>query len=340
MPGIIDVVVFSNFEGFIWEPAPAARWFEACSKAHPAIKWTHMYNPIYLMLKQPSYAKIEAQFSPMLLAAEARGEAEVGLHLHLFYDLVRQMGVEPRAYPYANDTTATFNHRRSIDEDRSGGYDVLLTGYSPKERAALLEASVGAFLRRGFRRPTSFCAGYSAADPALQALLVEKQFTTSFAAQAVGPEDYGSGWYHLLDWYGNITPLTIPYRVCRHSILPPPHDSTEYLDLVEVPINMAVDKNDLHLWNAVVPREEMFDCHYNWARNHGRESAVAIGVHADVVAGESWGSGKIAQVMDRFLTHVSRRAREGGAEVRFATAAEVARRFWENKTVGCVPCAR
>jgi hypothetical protein len=336
MPGIVNVVVFSNFEGFVWEPEPAVQWFDACSKAHPAIRWTHMYNPIYLLLKQPKYAKIEAQCSPMLLEAEAKGNAEVGLHLHLFYDLVRVMGLNPRAYPHANDTSPRFDHRRSLAEDRSGGYDVLMTGYSAAERAALLDASIGAFLRRGFRRPTSFCAGYSAADPALQALLVQKQFTTSFAAQAVGPEDYPSGWYHQVDWYGTITPLTLPYRVSRHSILPPPHDTTEYLDLVEVPLNMAVDKNNLYFGDTVVSREEMFDCHFNWARNNGRETAVAIGVHADVVAGERWGSGKVSEVMDRFLTHVSRRAGEGGAQVRFATASAVGQGFWENKTVGSV----
>ncbi|MSS73100.1 MAG: hypothetical protein EXS64_16655 [Candidatus Latescibacteria bacterium] len=339
MSGVVHVIVFSNFEGFSKDPAPIIRWFDACSKAHPSVKWTHMYNPWYLLVKRPEVVRAEAGFSPYLLDVQANGAAEIGLHIHMFYDLIQQMGIDERACPFVNDETPSCDHPRPVSEDpqgRNGGYDVLMTGYSPEERATILDASVDAFLSRGFRRPTAFCAGYSAADPALQALLARRGFTTSFSAQAVGRKDYGRCWYRMLKWYGHITPLTLPYRVSQNSILPPPHKGDKYLDLVEAPLNLGVDGNDLYYGDAVVSREDMFDCHHTWAGENGKETAVAIGVHADVVGREGWPDGKVAQIVDRFLTHVALRAEEGGGGIRYGTASGVAKRFWENKTSGSV----
>ena len=91
-----------------------------------------------------------------------------------------------------------------------------------------------------------------------------------------------------------IDSIAIPY--CRR-----PHDKSEFLDLVEVPLNMWVDAFDLFDGNQSVSREDMSDCHYDWARDNDGATAVAIGVHADVVAGEKWGSGPISKVIDEFL---------------------------------------
>ena len=339
MSGIVHVIVFSNFEGFSRDPAPVVRWFEACAKAHPAVRWTHMYNPWYLMIDRPDVVRTEAAFSPCLRDLQADGAAEIGLHIHMFYDLIKRMGVRERAHPFVGDRTASCDAAREVSEDpqgRNGGYDVLMTGYAPEERAAILDACVSAFQNRGFRRPTAFCAGYSAADPALQALLARKGFTTSFSAQAVGPKDYGRCWYRMLKWHGRITPFTIPYRVSCDTILPQPHDDGEHLDLVEVPLNMGVDANDLYHGDAMVSREDAFDCHCDWARENGKETAVAIGVHADVVGRETWPVGKVARVMDRFLTHVALRAGEGRAGIEYGTASEVAEHFRGNETVGGV----
>ena len=174
-------------------------------------------------------------------------------------------------------------------------------------------------------------------------MLASKGFTTSFSAQPISPfaplpHNYPKCWHELLEWSGHITPRTIPYRVNQHSILPPPHGNGDYLELVEVPLNMWVDNFELYVDKDNVSRLDMFDCHYNWARDNGYETAVAIGVHADVVARETWGSGEISQLIDSFLNHVQQRALEGGTEVAYATASEVAERFWDNKTIGHVVC--
>jgi hypothetical protein len=330
--GIAHVVVFSNFEGNLHDAQPALRWFDACTAAHPAIAWTHMYNPIYLVADSPELRKAETIITPYLRDLQSRKKAEVGLHLHCFYDLVRRLGVSPRGYPYASDTSAGCDDRRDPAADRLGGYDVLMTGYTAGEQAAMLDASLKGFADRGFERPTSFCAGYSAADPSLQAVVASKGLRVSFSAQSVPPDHYGTCWERLLKWSGHITPLTIPYRVSRNSILPPPHTDDDYLDLVEVPLNMGVDANDLYLQKSRVTRIDMFDKHYTAATRLGRETAVCIGVHAEVIAGETWGKGPVSEVMDRFLTHVERRAKEGGAEIRYGKVSDVAARFRDNKS--------
>ncbi|MFN0052636.1 MAG: hypothetical protein ACKV0T_10615 [Planctomycetales bacterium] len=334
--GRVHVIVFSNFEGWPVDPEPAIRWFDDCRRAHPALSWTHMYSPWHLLVRSPEAVRAEAAFSPWLLEACTLHKAEVGLHVHMNYDMIRQMGLQPRGFPYASDPSADCRHPRRIEEDRGQGYDVLMTGYSEQERRTVLDVSVGAFLGRGFPRPTSFCAGYSAADPALQALLVERGFSVSFAAQVTPPEHYGGCWDRLLEWSRRITPLTIPYRVSKTSILPPPQAGDKHLDLVEVPLNMGVDAYDLFLEGKPVPRQEIFDRHLHWAQQTGNETAVAIGVHAEVIAREAWGSGPVFQVVEPFLQHVQRRQAEGLVDVEFGTVSQIARRFRENTRIGQV----
>jgi hypothetical protein len=333
MAGTVHVVVFSNFEGFAQtagEAQKAVQWFAACSQAHPQVKWTHLYTPRYLLV----YQAAGGVFTPFLSTAQQSG-AEVGLHIHLYDDLVQALGVDFNATPNAEAL--------SCDTESDHGYGVLLTGYSPPERATIVDGSVAAFLSAGLARPTTFCAGFSAADPALQAMLASKGFTASFAAQPVSPSapppgQYPPCWHQALAWSGHVTPLTVPYRVNLQSILSPPHASPEYLDLVEVPLNMWVDVYDLYLDESIVSRNDMFDCHRRWAAETGKETAVAIGVHAEIVAGEVWGSGVVSQLVDAFLKHVAVSAAGGGTQIVYSTASEVATAFWENKTVSQVAC--
>src|SRR5262245_29507547 len=75
-PGVVHVIVFSNFEGHLLDARPAIQWFDECTAAHPAISWTHMYNPIYLVMESPELRKAEATISPYLRDLQARGKAE------------------------------------------------------------------------------------------------------------------------------------------------------------------------------------------------------------------------------------------------------------------------
>lgn len=353
MPGTVYVIVFTNFEGAVLDAHQARNvtaWFDACSLAHCQIKWTHLYDPRRLLVTDMSAS--EMVLTPYLQHAQTPkgGGAEVGIHMHMHLDLVRAMGIDPITTPNGNDES---DFCGSAD---TTGYAVLLTGYSPAERSGIIDAAKRAFQARGFD-PKTFCAGYSAADPVLQSLLVGKGFTTSFAAQPLtrltpSPPNYPSCWLRWLNWSaGHITPLTIPYRVNRYSILPPPHDNEEYLELVEMPLNMWVDNYALYNGRHPVFREDMFDLHYNWARDTGNKTVVAIGVHAEARRDEVWGRDGVStpvkvpenvsalrvwQVIDRFLTHVQNRAKEGSVEIIYETASAVATQFLDNTTIGQV----
>jgi hypothetical protein len=217
---------------------------------------------------------------------------------------------------------------------------VLLTGYGPAERARIVVAGIEGLTFNGFPAPTTFCAGYSAADTELQTLLDGLGFSASFAAQPMPPrgssDSYPGCWHDSLEWSGHISPLTMPYRVNRHTILPPPHDEPSYLDLVEIPLNMWVDTFRLTLDGQEVSREDMFDRHVSWASSHADSSAVAIGIHAEVVAGERFADGAVAQLVTSFLNHVRGRQESSDVDIRFATASDIASVFLANTTTGTV----
>jgi len=242
--------------------------------------------------------------------------------------MISVMGVVPIGTPFAGDESQGCDTPRNPEDDMGPGqqgYDVLMMGYSEADRASILDVSIGAFLCRGFDRPKTYCASYAAIDPSFQALLATKGFTTSMSTQAAPPGSKNACWARQVA--GHITPQTMPYRVNRSSILPPPHDDPNYLDLVELPLNMGTDTYDIYLGGSVVSREAMFDWHYDWAQVNDAETMVAIGVHADVIQYETWPDGPVARSIDRFLKHVQLRMQEGVNVVQYGTASQVAAHF-------------
>ncbi len=97
---------------------------------------------------------------------------------------------------------------------------------------------------------------------------------------------------------------------------------------------MGVDKNELFFGDAVRRREEMFDLHCAWAKENDAQTGVVIGVHTEVIAGDSPGDGAVYRVVDGFLSHAKTQARREGVALKFVTGSEAARIFWENKEMG------
>jgi len=128
----------------------------------------------------------------------------------------------------------------------------------------------------------------------------------------------------------------MPYRVNRHTILPPLHDEADYLNLVEIPLNMWVDTFRLTLDNQEVSREDMFDRHVTWAGANADSSAVAIGMHAEVVAGERFANGTVGQLVTSFLNHVRDQQENSEVDITFSTASDIAAVFLANTTTGTV----
>jgi hypothetical protein len=336
VPGAVQVSVFTNFEGGLNGAKPAdvdtaanaVAWFRDCAAAFPEIVWTHLYSPRYLLVQDG----IDAVFTPYLLDAMQNEGAEIGIHAHLYFDMVSRSGVTPRSTPDGSSDDCS--------PGAADGYGVLLTGYEPAERARIAAAAIEGLTFNGFPAPTTFCAGYSAADAELQTLLDGLGFSASFAAQPIPPrgtsDSYPGCWHDSLEWSGHISPLTMPYRVNRHTILPPPHDESDYLDLVEVPLNMWVDTFRLTLDGHEVSREDMFDRHVTWAGSNADSSAVAIGVHAEVVAGERFADGTVAQLVTSFLNHVRDQQENSDVDITFSTASDIAAVFLANTTTGAV----
>jgi hypothetical protein len=330
MPGSVQVSVFTNFEGWLTGSDPqadrAVAWFRECATAYPEIIWTHLYSPAYLLVEDG----IDAVFTPYLLDVVRNEGAEIGIHAHLLLTWVARTGVKPRATPDASTDDCTAG--------TTPGYGVLLTGYEEDERARIVDASIQGLTFNGFPPPTTFCAGYSAADPSLQAMLDGRGFSASFAAQPMPPlghpASYPGCWHSSLAWSGHISPLTMPYRINSRTILPPPHDTDDYLNIVEVPLNMWVDTFPLTLNGEDVTRADMFDRHVAWAGANADSTAVAIGVHAEIVAQEEFRDGPVAQVLKSFLDHVRERQNDSDVDIRFSRASDIAEVFLANTTTG------
>ena len=325
----LHIVVFSNFEGFCQDPAEAQRivqGFEAITDRHPEIVWTHMFNPIHLRGPANKCQCREVFLTYLHALVQRQPRTDVGLHLHMFYGLVEALGMVPRSFPYADAPVGQGHQPRGLDGD---GYDVLLTGYPVAEQRQLIERCCDTYQQCGLRRPTAFCAGYSATNPALQALLDQLGFTASCAAQAVPPGiagvSYPPAWYELLEWAENITPLSKPYRVGTQSILPPPAAGPFLDHLVEIPLNTDTDLRPPYLRGRPIGRTAILDAHYQMVQDTGRSSCVALGVH-DVYLGDVAGRGPLLAEMAANLDHVRKLGRHGAVPVRFATASEVADR--------------
>ncbi|MCG3146663.1 MAG: hypothetical protein PCFJNLEI_00097 [Verrucomicrobiae bacterium] len=314
-PAVLHIVVYSNFEGFCMGADRAQQCvegFELLTDRCPQVVWTHMFNPIHLI---GSGAKREcgAVFVPYLQKLRARQpRTDIGLHTHLFDSFIEALGLTPRAEP------------RGTTGENGGGYDVLLTGYPQTEQAVIIGNSVAAFAEHDLARPVTFCAGYSATNPAIQAFLEKCGFTTSFAGQVIPPGipeiSHHPCWYELLEWGENITPLTRPYRVQRDSILPGPGP---YLDrLVEVPLVADQDIRQLYLHRQPVSRQNLLDFHAELVRVTGRSSCVPLGVH-DCFLERNDMRAPVTAEMVACLEHVERIAARGAVTVRYSTAAEV-----------------
>jgi hypothetical protein len=99
----------------------------------------------------------------------ARGD-EVALHLHMWTDYVRAVGLTPRTAPsWAG---------------RGDGYDVPITAYPENEQQAMIGYGVKLMLQHGLPTPTSFRAGGDFGDAATLRAVAASGFTADCTAVA------------------------------------------------------------------------------------------------------------------------------------------------------------
>ena len=123
---------------------------------HPDMRYTHLFNPVAYAKTTPLLALIEAYLRE---SRDQRG-AEIGLHLHMYPELMQAAGVTMRngpgvggSLPCANDST---------------GYAVPMSLYTAAEMEKMLRWAVDQMRGHGLCHPRSFCPGFYASSPALQ----------------------------------------------------------------------------------------------------------------------------------------------------------------------------
>ena len=299
------VLCFSHFDR-PWESSrlDLSRLREL-TRRHPQVKWTHLFNPVAFTQPVAELNRLVA----FVKDARDRQGAEIGLHLHMHRSFLDHCGISFRPTP----TVHGANPESDVDPT---GYAVPMTHYGPLELRGMLERSIALFLSNGLGRPQTFCAGYYAANNALQASLAASGFSVSAAAFPLGSvlgKNFPPAWHVLAGWNTSVDGMTLPYPVSTSSILPggpPPYHQALDGPLLEIPQTGKID------W--MMNRAEMitlFERHLDRARG-GERTVVSFSLHENSAA-RDWDK------FDAFFRAVEERSRNAGVAVLYVTAQEL-----------------
>lgn len=159
----------------------------------------HLFNPRIYVENQYSVSQFgktspeRAEYLTYWVKKRISLGDELGLHLHMFEDMIKEIGLEPRVNPIA------------------GAYsDTKTSSYTKEELDQILLWSIKEFEEHGLPKPTSYRTGAWFSGPnVLQAvndagILID---TTGRTGGHINPGNPGS---ELLPW--NLQPTTRPYR--------------------------------------------------------------------------------------------------------------------------------
>ena len=159
----------------------------------------HLFNPIIYVENQYSVSQFgktspeRAEYLTYWVKKRISVGDELGLHLHMFDDMIEEVGLEPRVDPI------------------SGAYsDTKTSSYTKEELDQIFLWSIEKFEEHGLPKPTSYRTGAWFSGPnVLQAandagILMD---TTGRTGGHINPGNAGSSW---LPW--NLQPTTRPYR--------------------------------------------------------------------------------------------------------------------------------
>lgn len=113
---------------------------------HANFPLTHFFNPRIYTSSMISKERQDYLTNWVLERADKKGHS-IGLHLHMFPDMVRAAGVAPKTNPVQWGTTGT------------DGYDILTMQYSYEELKKMMTWSKQIFAEKGLPTPTMFRAG-------------------------------------------------------------------------------------------------------------------------------------------------------------------------------------
>jgi hypothetical protein len=163
------------------------------AKSHNNLPLTHFYNPYIFVNPAISKGRSEELTGWVKKRRDQYGEA-IGLHLHMFPDMVEEAGVTPRKSP-------------GWGSFLSEGYDVPLSAYTYRETLRLLSWSKEVFTKQGLGSPTIFRAGGWFADEETLKALEDSDFLVDSSGRTkvlFGENGLASPW--------DLKKTTQPYR--------------------------------------------------------------------------------------------------------------------------------
>jgi hypothetical protein len=157
------------------------------------IPMTHFFNPRIYLTSVMKAERANYLTNYVLEGKETRGDA-IGLHLHMFPDMVAAAGVTPQYSP-------------AWGWSRTDGYDILVSGYSYDKMNSVLDWSVATFVEHGLGTPTMFRAGGWFADEGTLRVLEDN----GFVLDSSGRTSYTLGTNNVAT-YWNLLETTQPYH--------------------------------------------------------------------------------------------------------------------------------
>jgi hypothetical protein len=166
---------------------------DSITAKHRDFPLTHFFNPRIYAYEEISKQRRDYLTQWVKSRRDKYGHA-IGLHLHMFPDMVEAAGVEPQSQP-------------RWGWHRDDGYDILVSGYSYEKMDKILEWSRQKFVENGLGEPYMFRAGGWFADEGTLRVLEDNEFVLDSS----GRDKYSLGTNNVATHW-NLSTTTQPYR--------------------------------------------------------------------------------------------------------------------------------
>lgn len=201
------------------------------AKKHNNMPITHFYNP-RTFVSSAVNQQFAAQNLEWVKARNRDHGDTIGLHFHMYFDMVRAAGVEPQTAPAWGWNT-------------NDGYDVLVSGYNHDDMSKMLTWAKELFASKGLPEPKMFRAGGWHATTDTLIILEDNGFLVDSSGRSrftVSDPDQGLGQHNIpFPWILETT--TQPYRPTYYSQNDKNGFGSEVMKIWEFP-NNGLDSTD------------------------------------------------------------------------------------------------
>lgn len=256
-----------DYEGFDVQQAYLDSMVEVSNKYGMPI--THLFNPRIFVANEVSQSRAQ-YLVDWVLDRQEKGD-EIGMHMHMHFDMVRASGQEPITEPRWGG--------------RVNGHDVLTTNYDYNSYNQLIEWGIQQFEAYGLPEPLTYRAGGWFLDEENLQVLADN----GFRVDSSGREFVVWGINEILSpWNLDIT--TKPYQPSvdnQNTDVPPVIDIWEFpnngLDSTNNPASFLIDRFNSNYAGGTLnePQTVSFMSHPHWFNIYDRDTMHALLTHAD-----------------------------------------------------------